>query len=214
MMMGLLLVAAALFLSVYNMWGEYHAARSADRALEQIEAVLPREQEAQEGQQALTAQENGIKGETSDDAADEEAEMTVKYIAGQEYIGVVEIPSLSLKLPVISQWNEERLKLSPCRYTGSVYTNDLIISGHSYKHHFRYIRNLTPGDSVIFTDMEGKQFFYEVCTTEIIPTNGVEQMAEGDWDLTLFTCTYNGSSRHTVRCHLIQEENSQFKRQS
>lgn len=30
---------------------------------------------------------------------------------------------------------------------------------------------------------------------------------QGGWDLTLFTCTYNGSARHTVRCRLVPEEN-------
>ena len=27
-------------------------------------------------------------------------------------------------------------------------------------------------------------------------------MTSGDWDLTLFTCTYGGQERYTVRCTL------------
>lgn len=134
-------------------------------------------------------------------------EMPEKVIDGQIYIGVVEIPTLSLKLPVIRDWSDERLKIAPCRYVGSVYTGDLIISGHSYKKHFRYIRKLVEGDPVIFTDMDGNRFVYQVSGTEVIAPDGVEQMVSGEWDLTLFTCTYNGSSRHTVRCTLVPEEN-------
>lgn len=60
---------------------------------------------------------------------------------------------------------------------------------------------------MIFTDMDGNRFVYQVSGTEVIAPDGVEQMVAGEWDLTLFTCTYNGSSRHTVRCTLVPEEN-------
>lgn len=114
---------------------------------------------------------------------------------------------LYLELPVISEWDDVKLKISPCRYVGSAYNGDMIISGHSYKHHFRYIRNLAVGDPVIFTDFEGTRFVYEVSSYEVIGGNDVEGMLAGEWDLTLFTCTYNGSARHTVRCRLVPEEN-------
>ena len=210
--LGLLLVAAALFLTGYNLWGEYQATQNAREALSLVSEMIP----AGDGQKEEGANSNAKKQEEESMEASEfpseppetaEPEMAVRMVDGQEYIGVVEIPTLSLKLPVIREWNEERLKIAPCRYIGSVYTRDLIISGHSYKNHFRYIRKLKIGDSVVFTDMDGKRFEYEVSGTEVIDTQGVEEMAAGDWDLTLFTCTYNGSARHTVRCRLVPEEN-------
>lgn len=214
MALGLLLTAAALFLTGYNLWGEYQATRNANEALALVTEVIPTEYVWEESAPYPEAENMEEQPEAPQESAqNSEPEMTVRMIDGQEYIGVVEIPTLSLKLPVISEWNEERLKIAPCRYIGSVYTRDLIISGHSYKNHFRYIRKLVPGDPVMFTDMEGNRFVYEVSGTEVIDTQGVEEMVAGEWDLTLFTCTYNGSARHTVRCKLVPEENPWMEEQ-
>lgn len=210
MAMGVLLCAAALLLAGYSFWGEYQATKNADAALGQVEQLIAAEP-VDERESQTDNEEPKIEKEEASEAS-EELEMTVKMVNGQEYIGVVEIPTLSLKLPVISEWSDDRLKIAPCRYIGSVYTHDLIISGHSYKNHFRYIRKLELGDPVTFTDMDGQRFEYEVCGTEVIDTHGVEEMEVGkaeDWDLTLFTCTSTGSARHTVRCRLVAADNLQ-----
>ena len=41
---------------------------------------------------------------------------------------------------------------------------------------------------------------YTVAELETLGKYDVEEMTSGDWDLTLFTCTYGGQSRVTVRC--------------
>ena len=48
--------------------------------------------------------------------------------------------------------------------------------------------------------MDGNTFYYEVMYVEILDNNAVEEMSAGQWDLTLFTCTYGGATRITVRC--------------
>ena len=53
-----------------------------------------------------------------------------------------------------------------------------------------------------FRDLDGNVWTYTVAGTEIIDGNDVERMEAGDWDLTLFTCTYGGQERFTVRCAL------------
>ena len=211
MILGLLLTAAALFLTGYNLWGEYQAAKNVNMAFIQVAEVIPAEasasMEPETDLPAVSTDEAYVSENVSGSVSSPETEMPVQMINGLDYIGIMEIPSLSLKLPILSDWNDEKLKIAPCRYTGSVYAKDLIVSGHSYKNHFRYIRKLAAGDSVIFTDMNGSRFVYEVSGTEIIRGDGVEEMLSGEWDLSLFTCTYNGSSRHTVRCRLVPEEN-------
>lgn len=42
-------------------------------------------------------------------------EMPVVMLDGYEYVGYVEIPALELKLPVMSDWDYNRLTLAPCR---------------------------------------------------------------------------------------------------
>lgn len=75
-----------------------------------------------------------------------------------------------------------------------------MVAGHNYRSHFGKLANLSPGDPVTFTDMEGSAFSYIVMELETLPADAVEEMTSGDWDLTLFTCTLDGQSRITVRC--------------
>ena len=188
---GLLLIAAALALAAYNVIDAQRAARSAAQALEalsQTTAVSAAEQE-----QA-----------SADDApaylADPEMPMPTVSFDGNDYIGRVDIPSLGLSLPVISEWSYPRLKIAPCRYTGSAYLDNLIIAAHNYSSHFGNLNRLNTGDTVTFTDVDGNQFTYAVSLIEDLPGTAIEEMQAGEWDLTLFTCTLGGRSRITVRC--------------
>lgn len=133
--------------------------------------------------------------------------MPEKVVDGEAYIGRLEIPSLQREMPVMSEWSKERLRQTPCRYAGSAYLQNLVIAGHNYRAHFSGIGNLKKGDSVIFTDMDGNRFFYEVAETEILNAEETERMTESWWALTLFTCTAGGGRRVAVRCDaLVQDE--------
>ena len=125
---------------------------------------------------------------------------TDEEIDGNSYIGFLSIPALGLELPVMSDWSDSQLKISPCRYSGSAATNDLVIAAHNYRQHFANIKNLSVGDEVYFTDMNGLGYLYEVSELDTLASTAVEEMTSGDYDLTLFTCTYGGRSRMTVRC--------------
>ena len=80
-------------------------------------------------------------------------EMPVVMLDGYEYVGYVEIPALELKLPVMSDWDYNRLTLAPCRQFGSSRTDDLVIAAHNYESHFGHLKDLSVGDAVTFTDM-------------------------------------------------------------
>lgn len=187
MTIGLLLLAAALFLAGYNIWDEHRAESSARQVLAQLEAEPP--------QEPLTPEKP-----TPEYILHPEMDMPTVEIDGNRYIGRVSIPALGLELPVMSQWSYPNLKIAPCRYQGSAYTGDLIIAGHNYRTHFGPLKNLGMGDTVLFTDADGNQFRYAVAQVETLAKTAVEEMAAGDWDLTLFTCTLGGQTRVTVRC--------------
>ncbi len=129
-----------------------------------------------------------------------EMEMPVSKIGGRYYVGMLEVPDRRLELPVMSDWNEEDLKISPCRYSGSVYSGDMVIAGHNYYRHFSPIKWLEKGTEVRFTDMDGNLFVYEVTGREVVGGYEVEEMLAGEWDLTLFTCTTGGKDRVAIRC--------------
>lgn len=129
-------------------------------------------------------------------------EMPTTKIDGRYYIGLLEVPDKNLKLPIMSDWSEQNLKISPCRYDGSAYAGDLVIAGHNYYRHFSPVKRLEVGAEVRFTDVDGNVFIYEVTALETLDGSDTEGMLVGDWALTLFTCTTGGRSRVAVRCAL------------
>lgn len=127
-----------------------------------------------------------------------------KTVDGNDYVGKLSVPALELNLPVMSEWSYDNFKIAPCVYEGTPYKNNFIIAAHNYDTHFAYLRTLEQGDEVTFKDMDGNVFCYEVMYVEIIDNNAVEQMSAGEWDLTLFTCTYGGATRVTARCRAVE----------
>ena len=115
-------------------------------------------------------------------------------------IGILEIPSINLRLPVLSTWSYALLKKAPCRYAGSVYLDNMVIAAHNSKAHFKKLSNLQEGDIITFMDAVGNEFTYSVAGIEILQPEEVDDMTSGQWPLTLFTCTYGGAGRVTVRC--------------
>ena len=98
-----------------------------------------------------------------------------------------------------------QLRIAPCRYYGSTKTGDLVIAAHNYSRHFGNIRNLSAGDEVYFTDMDGEITAYEVAEVDTLNPTDVEEMTDSGYALTLFTCTYGGQSRVTVRCNAVEK---------
>lgn len=186
MTLGLVLLAAALALTGYNLWDEHRAEKAAAEILAQVEV-----------------QPDPAEEVTPDYLLYPEMEMPTVAVADHRYIGVVSVPALGLTLPVMDQWSEANGKTAPCCWQGSAYAGDLIIAGHNYRSHFGALKNLGPGDRVTFTDVEGHAFSYVVSAVEVLDKTALEEMAAGDWDLTLFTCTYGGQSRLTIRCILV-----------
>lgn len=177
--LGIVLLFAAMSLFLWNRWEERQAEKAAEEILPGLlEAIEP-----------------------PDKVSDPyDPEMTVKEIDGYGYIGYLSIPSSGLELPVMSEWDYKRLKIAPCRYTGSVKTDNLVIAAHNYARHFRPLWKIPVGETVYFTDMDGIRYTYTVSEVETLSPTAVEDMTSGEYDLTLFTCTYGGKTRVTVRC--------------
>ena len=186
--LGLLLIAAALFLSAYNEMESHEARNSAQQVIAQMCQTLPTETVAETEAPAVPEY-----------LLDAEREMPVQTINGRDYIGVLTIPSLELELPVLSQWDYPALKVAPCRYSGSLYQDNLIICAHNHASHCGKRKSLRVGDTAIFTDMDENVVRFQLAAQETIQPEDLEAMEAGDWDLTLFTCTVGGQSRVTVR---------------
>lgn len=186
---GLLLIAAALALTVFNLRED----RQAGAAVQTVLTKFPEDSRPE----ALPSSEPSA--EPAYQAAPLKP-MPVREIDGREYVGKLEIPALSLTLPVLSSWSDENLKVAPCLYSGSIYQNNLILCGHNYTAHFGHLSQLQLGDAVIFTDMDGNAF---PCTVEeilLLPEADAEEITTPQAALTLFTCDRSRANRITVRC--------------
>lgn len=182
MILGMALILTALSLFLYNEREARRAAAFSDDALSEVlEQIKSREKETLEDELMIEAD-------------------------GKEYLGILSIPSLGLELPVQSEWSYPDLKKTPCRYAGSVGNGDLVIMAHNYARHFEKLTELKPGDEVLFLDARGIQTAYETAAVDVLEPTAVEEMTSGDYDLTLFTCTYGGKSRVTVRCETRQQK--------
>lgn len=196
-MFGTMLLLAALFLVLYNLRTD----RQGKVASEQILTVLKEQLPEPDEKPVLPdfTEDLFAQYETESDVIPEE---TLIEIDGRYYLGYITIPSLNIELPVLNAWSYPNLKLSPCRYQGSVYTGDLILAAHNYRSHFGRIQELNSGELIIFTDGDGVQHRYQVLQSEMLDGRDISAMEFGSadsWDLTLFTCTIGGQSRVTVR---------------
>ena len=117
------------------------------------------------------------------------------------YSGIIDIPEIGIKLPVMSEWNYDNLNISPYLFYNDEKNNRKIIAGHNYSSHFGKLKQLKQGDYIIFTNAENKRVIYKVLQTEILGSTDTDKMLGGDdWNLTLFTCSLSGYERVTVRC--------------
>ncbi|MEI3401037.1 MAG: sortase [Clostridia bacterium] len=124
-------------------------------------------------------------------------------IKGHNYIGIVYIPILNnLALPVIEECTESNLKVSVCRYSGSLKENNFVVAGHNYKSSFGKLSKLVVGNIAYFKDINGNVYKYHCKAIETLSPKSVNEMVNGDWDMTLFTCTYNGANRVAYRFEL------------
>ena len=177
--------------------------REESRAGEESAQVMVRLR--QEMEQAALPEETRTEPEHSPEAEETPLpdpagrEMPTLEIDGQTYIGYLELPTLGLSLPVMSEWSYPKLRIAPCRYWGSAYDDSLVILAHNYDRHFGRLQELAIGDPVQFIDADGVIYQYTVEKQEILEKPDVEKMVDSGYDLTLFTCTYGGRHRVTVR---------------
>lgn len=207
--LGLLLIAAALLLTGYNLLISDRAAKASEQVLSQLLPQISDDPIPEGGRSVYDDPEMAAKHpkevEYPDYLINPEMAMPVRTVEGKDYVGVLDLPSLSLQLPVLDKCSYSNLQTAPCRYAGTAYLDDLVICAHNYDRHFGQIKNLHLGDTVIFTDMDGNVFEYTV--TEIYPVRptAVEDVISGESDLVLYTCTLGGANRVTVRCDRIEE---------
>ena len=188
--LGLLLILIALGICIYNVVTDYLAGKYSKEALTELENTLdiPKDD---------TINSNDYLNNPAE-------EMPISKVNGKNYIGIISIPSINIELPVLNEYTDKNLNIAPVLLKGSIYKRNAVIIAHNSTSHFKKIQKLKKGDLVSFTDLDGHIFRYEVVNKENISEQTPDLLDEGDWDLSLFTCTSsNIKFRTTVRLKLI-----------
>jgi sortase A len=203
--LGCCCVIAAAALGVYNRRESNRAAAASDELAGALSALMLSSEAAAADEDRedplLEAAEAEAAAEPKATAGPAEEAPEAVTVNGYDFIGILSLPTLGIELAVIRDWSYPNLKVSACRYSGSP-DGQLVILAHNYDRHFGRLGSLTAGDGVVFTDTGGKEYRYAVTGTEIKGKYELQDIVSGDWDLTLFTCTYGGADRVVTRCRL------------
>ena len=183
-LLGAIFIISSVGFVAYNRWENENAEDIAQDLLEDIQSII----EEKQPEQFLPE------------------EMATVKVDGYECIGILSVPVLDLELPVLTDWSYAKLKKAPCHYYGTYYEKDFVIAAHNYESHFGRLPELLAGDIVIFTDVNGVVYYYEVVLLETLPKDATKEMITSGFDLSLYTCTPGGGNRVTVRCS-VKETN-------
>ena len=132
-----------------------------------------------------------------------------KYVtqSGATYTteAVLNIPSLGINYPVLSDTSEELLKISLNKFWGPSpnTVGNYCIVGHNYKNKkmFGKLADIKNGDIVELTDNSGKTIKYAVYNKYVVNPEDVactSQLTNGNKEVTLITCTNYGKQRLVV----------------
>ena len=159
-----LLVIPAVVLLCWQ-WGIHSSAQKAQAYTEKLRSLTP-------------APQSAPLEERRDNT------MAVLPLEGVNFTGILECPKYDSALPVCADWGS--VSRYPCRFAGSVYDSTLKIGATSQKGQYDFYREISVGDQVCFTDLQGNRFAYQV--TDIRYESHADQAAlqKTDAALTLF----------------------------
>lgn len=145
--------------------------------------------------------------------SNEDIQLKVPFFYIDDQIGVIDIPSIDLKVTVYQGDQEEQLKKGAGHYTGSFFPGqegNILIAGHRTSY-FRDLEYVSVGDEINYTSSYGK-FTYKIDEIRII--DGSDESIANKTpleQLTLYTCypfTFigNAPNRYVLLCSLVKKE--------
>ena len=124
-------------------------------------------------------------------------------------IGSIEIPDIKINYPILSETNDELLKIAPCRFYGP-FPNEignLCIAGHNYddSRFFSNLYKLNIGNIINIYDINGTLIKYQVYKKYEIDKNNTKctsQNTNGKREITLVTCNNLNGNRLIIKARV------------
>ena len=140
---------------------------------------------------------------------DEEELLDVEY-KGYKIEGIIEIPKIDIKYPIINQTNEETMKLSITKFWGPE-ANEIgnyTVAGHNNKDGtmFGKTKYLEIGDTIKLTNLKNETIEYKVFKMYSIDPDDVSIVNSVDpntREITLITCTNGHKNRLITKARQI-----------
>lgn len=121
-------------------------------------------------------------------------------------LGIIEISKINVYYPIFSNYDDELLKISPCKFYGPEpgKIGNLCIAGHNYDNtkFFSNISNLNINDEIIIYNNSNEKFsyfvfdIYEVKHNDLSPVYSYDKYSK---QLTLITCNNLNNNRIIVK---------------
>jgi len=190
---------------------------SQDRITENVEKIDNNVDSEESLNQTRTSSGVSSSSETSEgsnSAIGSSRNITGTYTApnGQKYVtvGAINIPSIDVNYPILSETSDKLLKVSVCKFWGCNpnEVGNLCIAGHNYRNSkfFSKVLKLTVGDIVEITDLENRTLKYSVYdkfTVDPTDVSCTSQLTNGKKIVTLITCTNDSKQRVVVKARAI-----------
>ena len=131
-------------------------------------------------------------------------------IQGYNIEGIIEIPSIELKYPIINKTNDETMKISVTKFWGGTINQvgNYTIVGHNNLDGtmFGKVKKLQNGDIIKLTNLYGETTEYKIFDMYVIDPNDVsctQVVEEGTKEVTLITCTNGRKNRLVTKAREI-----------
>lgn len=123
---------------------------------------------------------------------------------GYKIEGIIEIPEIKIKYPIINETNDKTMRISVTKFWGPNINEvgNYIIAGHNNLDGtmFGKTKYLKIGDIIKITDLKNKTIDYKIFKTYSVDPNDVsilDNMDKSKKEITLITCT-NGRKQRLI----------------
>lgn len=128
---------------------------------------------------------------------------TLKLSNDISIIGLIEIPEINISYPILSNSDENLLKISVCRFSGPLpnRVGNMCIAGHNYNNTlmFSKLNKLEIGDSIYITDLSNSRLEYIIYNKFRVKQDNLHCTENTDnVEITLITCNSNNNTERIV----------------
>ena len=128
--------------------------------------------------------------------------MSTVSVDGTDFVGILEMPRYASALAVCADWG--KTTKYPCHFSGSVYNRTMQIGTTDQKGQYDFYREISVGDTVLFTDMEGNRYTYTITSIRYEKNADQASLGREESALTVFVKNVYAFEYVVIYCNVLQ----------